>query len=151
MNFRYKDEKVMRHKIRFRTGFTLLELLIVLAILGMLATLVGPAVMKQYSGSKTKTARLQIEELAAALDIYRLETNRYPNDDQGLDALVAPPSNQSNWNGPYLRKQIIPVDPWGNPYQYRFPGENAEFDLYSLGADGREGGTGEDGDVLSWL
>jgi general secretion pathway protein G len=135
---------------RRAAGFTLIELLVVLVILGLLAGLVGPRVMKHLGESKTKTARLQIEQLAAALDTYRLEVGVYPSSSQGLDALVERPSGVESWNGPYLRKRNLPKDPWGRDYLYRYPGENGDFDLYSLGADGSDGGEGEDQDVGSW-
>lgn len=131
-------------------GFTLIELLVVLMILGLLAGLVGPQVMKHLGESKGKAAKLQIEELAAALDMFRLETGRYPTTQEGLAALVQKPSGMDNWNGPYLRKRIVPEDPWGRTYRYRFPGEHGEFDLYSLGADDADGGTGEQSDIVSW-
>ena len=131
-------------------GFTLIELLVVLVILGLLASLVGPRVMKHLGDSKTKTAMLQIEELSSALDVYRLEVGSYPSSNQGLLALVDKPSEADQWNGPYLRKKTIRKDPWGNDYLYRSPGENGPFDLYSLGADNSEGGEGEDRDVLGW-
>ncbi len=132
------------------SGFTLIELLVVLVILGLLAGLVGPQVMKYVGTSKTKTARLQLEDIGAALDLYRLEVGRYPNNDEGLDALVRRPSAAKNWNGPYLKKPQVPKDPWGHDYRYRFPGEHGAFDLYSLGMDNTEGGQGEAGDVVSW-
>lgn len=131
-------------------GFTLLELLVVLVILGLLASLVGPQVLRHVGSSKTKTAALQIEELSAALDLYRLEVGYYPSSQQGLDALLKAPGGVRNWNGPYLKKSVIRKDPWGNDYHYRYPGEHGEYDLYSLGADDREGGEGENQDVLSW-
>lgn len=131
-------------------GFTLIELLVVLVILGLLAGLVGPRVMKHLGDSKTRTAMLQIEELSAALDVYRLEVGHYPNSDQGLVALVERPGNIDQWNGPYLRKKTIRKDPWGYDYHYRSPGENGAFDLYSLGADNASGGEGEDRDILGW-
>jgi general secretion pathway protein G len=131
-------------------GFSLIELLVVLAILGLLAGLVGPQVMKFLGGSKTKTARLQIEDFGAALDLYRLEVGRYPSGSEGLAALVDQPSGASNWNGPYLKKRQIPKDPWGNEYQYRSPGEHGDYDLYTLGSDNAEGGDGEARDVVSW-
>ncbi len=135
---------------RAQRGFTLLELLVVLVILGLLASLVGPSVLRQLGSSKTKTAALQIEELSSALDLYRLEVGSYPSGDQGLEALISKPSGVSGWNGPYLRKNLIRKDPWGFDYHYRYPGEHGEFDLYSLGADNREGGEGENQDVNSW-
>ncbi|MCG6941202.1 MAG: type II secretion system major pseudopilin GspG [Thiohalocapsa sp.] len=128
-------------------GFTLVELLVVLAILGLLAGLVGPQVMKFLGTSKTKTAALQIEDLGATLDLYRLETGRYP---EGLDALVTDPGDAPNWNGPYLRKGVVPKDPWGNDYHYRAPGEHGAYDIWSLGADNQEGGDGDDKDISSW-
>jgi general secretion pathway protein G len=131
-------------------GFTLVELLVVLAILGLLAGLVGPQVMKFLGSSKTKTASLQISDLGATLDLYRLEVGRYPSTSEGLEALVADPGNTPNWNGPYLKKTQVPKDPWGNDYQYRSPGQNGPYDVWSLGADGRDGGEGEDQDIKSW-
>ena len=131
-------------------GFTLLEILVVLVILGLMASLVGPQVFKQLAGSKTKAAQLQIQELSAALDLYRLELGSYPSSEQGLDALITKPRNADNWNGPYLKKSVIRKDPWGFDYQYRSPGQNGDFDLWSLGADNREGGEGENRDVRSW-
>ncbi|WP_432695490.1 type II secretion system major pseudopilin GspG [Marinobacterium sp. YM272] len=131
-------------------GFTLLELLVVLVILGLLASLVGPQVLRHVGSSKTKTAALQIQELGAALDLYRLEVGRYPTTQQGLEALVQQPSGTTNWNGPYLSKSVVRQDPWGNDYIYQAPGSHGEYDLYSLGADGQEGGDGENQDVSSW-
>lgn len=131
-------------------GFTLLELLVVLVILGLLASLVGPRVMKHVGESKSKTAMLQIEELAAALEVYYLDTGEHPTSEQGLEVLVRAPAGLSTWNGPYLRKEVIRKDPWGRDYQYRSPGEHGPFDLYSQGADGAEGGEGQDRDILSW-
>ncbi|WP_188749823.1 type II secretion system major pseudopilin GspG [Marinobacterium zhoushanense] len=142
-----QHEKVQRRPI---LGFTLLELLVVLVILGLLASLVGPQVLRHVGTSKTKTAALQIQELGAALDLYRLEVGRYPSTQEGLEALIRQPSGATNWNGPYLSKNVIRQDPWGNDYNYRAPGEHGEYDLYSLGADGREGGEGENSDVSNW-
>lgn len=132
-------------------GFTLIELLVVLVILGLLAGLVGPQVIKYLGGANTKTAKLQIEDFSTALDAFRLDMGRYPTSAEGLTALVVQPSGATRWNGPYLRKNIIPKDPWGNEYQYRAPGQHGAFDLYSLGADNAEGGDGENQDVMSWL
>ncbi|MCF7984173.1 MAG: type II secretion system major pseudopilin GspG [Thiohalocapsa sp.] len=139
----------MFNRKRANGGFTLVELLVVLAILGLLAGLVGPQVMKFLGSSKTKTAALQVEDLAATLDLYRLELGRYPSTSEGLQALVQDPG-VSNWNGPYLKKSQVPKDPWGNEYQYRSPGQNGPFDVWSLGADGQEGGEGENQDIRSW-
>jgi general secretion pathway protein G len=132
------------------SGFTLIELLVVLVILGLLASVVGPQVMKNVGTSKTKTARLQIEEFSVALDLYQLEVGRYPSSEEGLDALINEPSAVVGWNGPYLRKRVIRRDPWGFEYGYQFPGEYGMFDLLSLGADNAEGGEGENQDVFSW-
>ncbi|MBL8254335.1 MAG: type II secretion system major pseudopilin GspG [Candidatus Competibacter sp.] len=140
-----------QNRLRRSRGFTLIELLVVLVILGLLAGLVGPQVMKYLGGANTKTAKLQIEDFSTALDAFRLDMGRYPNTAEGLNALIAAPGSASRWNGPYLRKNIIPKDPWGHDYQYRAPGQHGgAFDLYSLGADNAEGGDGENQDVVSW-
>ncbi|NKN32656.1 type II secretion system major pseudopilin GspG [Marichromatium bheemlicum] len=131
-------------------GFTLIELLVVLAILGLLAGVVGPQVMKFLDSSKSKTAKLQIDNLAATLDLYRLEVGRYPSTSEGLEALVRNTAGLDSWNGPYLTQGGVPTDPWGNPYHYRFPGEHGGFDLWTFGADNREGGEGEGADLHSW-
>lgn len=138
------------HQSHKQKGFTLIELMVVVIILGLLAGVVGPQVMKHLGTSKVKTAKLQIEDLGAALDLYRLEVGSYPSTSQGLEALVSEPSGVSGWNGPYLRKNKIPEDPWGNEYHYRFPGEHGAYDLYSLGADNADGGEGENQDIVSW-
>ncbi|MEE9413401.1 MAG: type II secretion system major pseudopilin GspG [Methylococcales bacterium] len=130
------------------SGFTLIELLVVLAIIGLLAGLVGPQVMKQLSGAKSKTAKVQISDLSQAMDMYRLDVGSYPSSDQGLAALVANPGDINSWNGPYLSK--VPKDPWNNEYLLRSPGEHGNFDLYSLGLDNTQGGEGENRDVTSW-
>lgn len=131
-------------------GFTLIELLVVLVILGLLAGLVGPQVMKYLGGAKSDSARLQVEQLGAALDMYRIEVGRYPTTDEGLEALVEQPAGVERWNGPYLKKKQVPKDPWGYDYAYSSPGQHGGYDLYSLGADHAEGGEGENKDVLSW-
>ena len=131
-------------------GFTLIELLVVLVILGLLAGLVGPQVLRYTGSAKSDTARLQIEELGAGLDLFHLETGRYPTTEEGIIALVERPAGVSGWHGPYLKKKRIPVDPWGNAYHYRSPGEQAMYDLYSLGSDNMEGGEDNDADVVSW-
>ena len=131
-------------------GFTLLELLVVLGIIAMLAGLVGPQVMKHMAESKVKAAKVQLEDLAQTLDMYKLDVGGYPTSDQGLEALIASPEGAQRWNGPYLRKNKVPLDPWNNEYIYASPGEHGKFDLSSLGADGKEGGEGEDKDLTSW-
>lgn len=135
-------------------GFTLIEILVVIAVIAMLAALVAPNVFQHVGTAKDATARSQIELLGAGLDAYRLDNGRYPTTDQGLEALQVEPTVPplpSNWRGPYLRK-AIPPDPWGNPYIYLSPGEANPrgYDLLSLGADGEPGGEGEDADVVSW-
>jgi len=131
-------------------GFTLIELLVVLVILGLLAGLVGPRVLKYLGGAKSDTAQLQIAEFGAGLDLFHLEVGRYPTTEEGLVALSNEPTGVDNWNGPYLKKKNVPDDPWGNTYRYRSPGENGDYDLYSLGRDDADGGEDEDADVVSW-
>lgn len=129
-------------------GFTLLELLVVMVILGLLASYVGPKYFSQIGKSKTTVARSQIEAFQRSLDSFRLDVGRYPTTEEGLAALVARPASTQNWNGPYLRAQI-PPDPWGHPYVYRSPGQQSDFDLVSYGQDGQPGGTGEAQDVVA--
>lgn len=131
-------------------GFTLIELLVVLAILGLMAGIVGPQVVSYLGESKTKTARLQVEEFGSALDLFLLDVGRYPTNEEGLEALIQAPSGAVKWHGPYLKKKIVPQDPWGRRYYYRVPGEHGAYDLYSLGADNQEGGDDENQDVVSW-
>ena len=133
-----------------RAGFTLVELLVVLVILGLIVGFAAPQVFKFLGKAKTDAASVQISRLGAGLDLYRLEMGSYPSTDQGLEALIAQPSDAERWNGPYIDKADALMDPWRNPYQYRFPGEQAEYDLYSLGADGQEGGDGENADLVNW-
>ncbi|HEX8665754.1 MAG TPA: type II secretion system major pseudopilin GspG [Beijerinckiaceae bacterium] len=128
-------------------GFTLVELLVVLTIISLILGLVGPRVLNYLGESRVKTAKLQIESLGSALDLYYLDAGRYPNTSEGLNALVQKPTGAQVWNGPYLKGGKVPMDPWGNPYQYRSPGERAPYEIVSLGADGREGGTGTAADV----
>ncbi|MFT7722146.1 MAG: type II secretion system major pseudopilin GspG [Roseateles sp.] len=130
-------------------GFTLLELLVVMVIIGLLAGYVGPKFFGQIGKSEVKAARAQIDALQKSLDQYRLDVGRYPGTEQGLAVLVAKPADEPKWQGPYLSK-AVPKDPWGNDYQYRSPGEHGEYDLLSLGKDGRPGGEGEDADLTSW-
>lgn len=131
-------------------GFTLIELLVVLVILGLLAAFVAPQVLNYLGGAKTDAARAQVQNIAGILDLYRLDTGRYPEEDVGLEALVEAPPDATTWNGPYVKRRDSLIDPWGEMYVYRFPGEHGAFDLYSLGADQTEGGEGEDQDVTSW-
>ena len=132
-----------------RRGFTLIELLIVMVIIGLLASLVAPKMFKKIGGAKQKTAKAQIALLGTALDSYRLDTDRYPTSEQGLEALRQKPEGLESWDGPYLPKDI-PHDPWGNVYVYKCPGEHGDYDLSSYGADGQSGGDGDDKDINSW-
>jgi general secretion pathway protein G len=135
---------------RSSRGFTLVELLVVIIILGLLVGLVGPRLFGRVGQSRQATARAQIELLGAALDQYRLDVGGYPASAAGLNALVQNP-NVPNWNGPYLKKNAVPADPWGRPYQYKCcPGDHGEYDIWSAGADGSPGGDGENADVASW-
>jgi general secretion pathway protein G len=135
---------------RAAAGFTLLELLVVLVILGLLAGLVAPQVFSYLGRARTDTARIQIENLGGLLDLYRLDVGRYPSEDEGLRALLDRPPGLQGWNGPYLTRADALLDPWGRPYLYRQPGRHGPYDLYSLGADGVEGSTGENADVTNW-
>ena len=128
-------------------GFTLIELLIVLVILGLLAGLAVPRLIGYLGGAKTDVARLQIQNLGTALDLYMLDVGSYPTTEQGLQALVEAPPGVDNWNGPYTKSRKVPLDPWGNAYIYTYPGENNVYDLISLGADNAEGGDGENQDI----
>lgn len=132
-----------------RAGFTLVEMLVVLVIIGLIMGLVGPRVLNYLSDARAKTAKLQIESFASALDLYFLDTGRYPSSNEGLTALVRRPAGIETWNGPYLKGGGVPQDPWGNPYVYRAPGERGAYDIVSRGADGREGGTASAADIRS--
>lgn len=133
----------------WQRGFTLVELLVVLVILGLLVGLVGPRVMQYLSSSKADTAQVQIEQLATSLELYILDHGKLPTTEEGLEALVSAPAGAEGWNGPYLRKGQVPDDPWGAPYIYTADTGAGTFTLMSLGADGAEGGSGENADI-SW-
>lgn len=135
--------------LHHRRGFTLLELLVVMVIIGLLAGYVGPKFFGQIGKSEVKAAKAQIDALQKSLDQYRLDVGHYPSTEQGLAVLVAKPADEPKWAGPYLAK-ALPKDPWGHDYQYRSPGEHGEYDLLSFGKDGRPGGEGEDADLVSW-
>jgi general secretion pathway protein G len=134
---------------RCQQGFTLLELLVVMVIIGLLAGFVAPRYFAQVGKSQAKVAKAQINSLEQALDQFRLDVGRYPTSEEGLGALNAAPPSVEGWAGPYLKK-AVPADPWGRPYVYQQPGHNAEIDLMSYGRDGREGGVGEDADIVNW-
>jgi general secretion pathway protein G len=145
-----KKAFLSRHSGARRNGFTLLELLVVLAILGLLAAIVGPQVIRYLGSSKTQTASVQVKNIAASLELFRLDAGRYPTAAEGLNALIKPPASVPIWNGPYLPQASALVDPWGNPYQFKAPGDNGEVDVFSLGSDNAAGGTGEAKDVGNW-
>lgn len=133
-----------------RNGFSLIELLVVLAILGILAAVVAPRVLKHVGTAKSGAARLQIQDISAAIDLYYLEVESFPTTEQGLLALVQAPEGVDNWNGPYLKKKKLPKDPWHRDYHYKSPGENGPYDLYTFGLDNKPGGKGENMDILNW-
>lgn len=136
-------------RFRASSGFTMMELLIVLVIIGLLAALVGPILFQRINPAKQSVARAQIENFMTALDSYFIDTGHFPTAQQGLAALRVKPEGESKWAGPYLKKEI-PNDPWGNAFQYRAPGRNGGYEITSPGADGREGGDGENQDINSW-
>ena len=134
---------------RGNAGFTLLELLVVMVIIGLLAGFVAPRYFAQVGKSQVKVAKAQIDALDKALDQFRIDMGRYPTSEEGLQALVENPNSDPNWSGPYLKKGV-PMDPWGRPYVDEEPGTHSEFDLISYGKDGRPGGSGEDADITNW-
>ncbi|GLI24180.1 type II secretion system major pseudopilin GspG [Xanthobacter flavus] len=135
---------------RTEGGYTLVELLVVITIIGLIVALVGPRVLGYLGDSKVKTAKIQIQGFSSALDLFYLDAGRYPSSSEGLNALVQRPGNVTTWNGPYLKGGTVPLDPWGKAYAYRSPGQHGPFDIVSLGSDGQEGGTGTAADVTSW-
>jgi general secretion pathway protein G len=134
---------------RVEGGFTLVEILVVITIIAIITSVVGPRVLNFLSESKTKAARIQIESLATALDLFFLDTGKYPSTSEGLNALVQRPATVTGWGGPYLKGNTIPGDPWGRPYTYRAPGQQGAYDIISYGADGQEGGSGAAADITS--
>ena len=135
--------------LRGSAGFTLIEMLVVLVIIGLIMGLVGPRVLNYLTDARVKATKLQIEALSSALDLYYLDNGRYPSSSEGLAALVRRPSSADSWNGPYLKGGAVPADPWKNDYIYRAPGDSAPFEIMSLGSDGREGGSGSASDIRS--
>lgn len=135
---------------RNRAGFTLIELLVVIIIIGLLAALVGPKLFGRVGKGKQAAAQAQIELFGAALDNFRLDVGRYPTGDEGLKSLLVNPGGVENWDGPYLKKQEVPLDPWGHAYIYKSPGEHGDYDILSYGGDGVAGGDGENQDIVSW-
>lgn len=131
-------------------GFTLIELLVVLVILGLLAGIIAPNLIGKVKTADVKTTKQQIEQLGTALDMFRLEVGRYPTTAEGLQALIEQPADADGWNGPYLKKNVIPKDAWGHEFHYQSPGDHGAYDLYSYGADNAPGGDGENADIVSW-
>jgi general secretion pathway protein G len=131
-------------------GFTLVEMLVVITIIGLIMSLVGPRVLNYLSESKIKAAKIQMQSFSSALDLFNLDTGRYPATSEGLGALIQSTGTIPAWNGPYLKGGVLPNDPWGKPYVYRSPGEHGAYDILSYGSDGQEGGTGTAADIASW-
>lgn len=142
--------KILKQRAKKGSGFTLIELLIVMVIIGLLAAFIVPKLIGRVGESKQTSAKAQIELLATAIDVYKLDTGKYPTQDSGLSALITKPDAVKNWKGPYLNKEKIPKDPWGVDFIYKYPGEHGDYDIISYGADENDGGTGEDKDVVSW-
>lgn len=144
----------MKHRFSLargiRSGFTLIDLMVVLLILAMLTTIAAPRVTKYLGKAKSQTARVQVEALSAAVDAYVLDVGRPPSNAEGLQSLLTAPSGAGSWDGPYIKKAASLVDGWCNPYRYRYPGQHAEYDIYTLGADDQEGGEGDDSDIGNW-
>jgi general secretion pathway protein G len=138
-----------RAGLRSQRGFTLVEMLVVITIIGLIMALVGPRVLNYLSDSRVKTAKIQMQSFSSALDLFYLDAGRYPSSSEGLEALVRPVSGIAAWNGPYLKGGTVPNDPWGNRYVYRQPGERSAYEIRSYGSDGQEGGTGTASDITS--
>jgi len=132
---------------RQRGGFTLLELMVVLLILALIATIAAPQVTKHLRKAKVETAKIQVDALGAAVDSFNIDNGRYPTNDEALKALIEKPSDLSHWDGPYIKKKESLIDPWGEPYKYRIPGKSRDYDVYSFGSDKKEGGEGDASDL----
>jgi general secretion pathway protein G len=146
-----RQRRPARRRRHGERGFTLVEILVVITIIGLIMGLVGPRVLNYLTESKAKAAKIQIESFSSALDLYFLDNGRYPSSSEGLGALVQRPGSVMSWNGPYLKGSLVPNDPWGNAYIYRSPGQHGTYDIMSYGADGQEGGTGTASDIVSWM
>jgi general secretion pathway protein G len=131
-------------------GMTLIEILVVLTLIGIVMGIVGGNYLGQGEKAKAKAARIEIEQIGQTLDLFKLEVGRYPSTQEGLQALITAPAGVTNWNGPYWKKNTLPKDPWTNEYKYASPGQHGAYDLWSYGADGKEGGEGNDKDITSW-
>ncbi len=142
---------ILRRRVptRLERGMTLIEILVVLVLIGVVLGIVGGNFIGRGEKAKADAAKIEISQIAQALDLYKLETGRYPSSSEGLQALVSAPAGASNWNGPYWKKAQIPKDPWGNEYRYSAPGQKGAYDIVSLGADGKEGGEGANKDITS--
>jgi general secretion pathway protein G len=147
--YRTRQTSSSRKPRHGEAGFTLVEMLVVITIIGLIMGLVGPRVLNYLSESKVKTARIQIESFSAALDLYYLDNGRYPSSSEGLTALVQRPAVAPAWNGPYIKSGSVPADPWGHPYVYRAPAERSPFEIASLGSSGQPGGTGTAAEIKS--
>ncbi|UCE78413.1 MAG: type II secretion system major pseudopilin GspG [Nitrospiraceae bacterium] len=143
------NKKEVRNRLKDKKGFTLIELLVVMVIIGLIAALVGPNIFKNLGKGQQKAARAQIELLGQVLDSYRLDVGNYPTTSEGLNALITS-SGAEGWDGPYLKKTKVPLDPWKHPYHYQSPGTNGDYDLFSYGADNAPGGEGDSKDIASW-
>ena len=144
------ERRAARARRAGESGFTLVEMLVVITIIGLIMALVGPRVINYLGEAKVKAAKIQIESFSSALDLYYLDAGRYPSSSEGLTALAQRPGGSQTWNGPYLKGGVVPNDPWGKPYVYRAPGEHGAYDIVSYGSDGQEGGTGTAADIVSW-
>ena len=142
--------QTLRSVPRASRGMTLIEILVVLVLIGIVLGIVGGNFIGRGEKAKADAAKIEIGQIGQALDLYKLETGKYPSSSEGLQALVSAPSGAANWNGPYWKKSTIPKDPWGNEYRYSSPGQKGAYDIVSLGADGKEGGEGADKDITSW-
>lgn len=150
MSRKQTSERLERNRETIRSGeqgFTLVEMLVVITIIGLIMGLIGPRVLNYLSESKVKAAKIQIQSFASALDLYSLDAGRYPSSAEGLAALVQPTTGGGTWNGPYLKGGSLPNDPWNHAYLYRAPGEHGPYDIVSLGSDGQEGGSGTAADI----
>jgi len=147
---RQRHQRQRRRVRGGEAGFTLVEILVVITIIGLIMALVGPRVLNYLAESKVKAARIQVESFASSLDLFYLDAGRYPSTSEGLAALAQRPGGIDAWNGPYLRTGLVPNDPWGHAYIYRSPGEHGPYDIISYGSDGQQGGTGTAADIESW-
>ena len=140
----------MQFAARRQRGMTLIEILVVLVLIGVVMGVVAGNFIGRGEEAKRKAAKIEIEQIGQTLDLYKLETGRYPTTQEGLQALISAPAGVNNWNGPYWKKPTVPKDPWGNEYKYASPGQHGAYDIYSYGADGKEGGDGPNKDITSW-